>query len=256
MHMQEHLCSRFEPHSVLVRSSAQSNSGIQSENVEQAVVTSNDGKKRGDEPRAFPHPWTMCCCRSWFWALNSIITSRRLFRVVMLSFFVMSNRQRFLRSQINIAEKIWDCAKRGDAKALANHLVGVTANELHFEKVSVKGCTLSFFRTLNTHELFQEQLTPLAVAASCGHVLVVKMLISAGADVNLKTSAVRSIYALASIHGVAFYCCCGGTAVMSLQHGRTALLWAAERGHIEVVQVLLEAGTDVNAGEVVGCQVL
>jgi ankyrin repeat protein len=50
-----------------------------------------------------------------------------------------------------------------------------------------------------------------------------KLLLAAGADVNAKES-----------------------------HHMTALMWAAERGHIEIVQALLAVGADVHAKNIDG----
>ena len=62
--------------------------------------------------------------------------------------------------------------------------------------------------------------TELMMAACCGYKNKVKILISAGADINDKTD-----------------------------HGQTALMFAAHNGQSGVVQVLLDAGADINASD-------
>ncbi len=60
-------------------------------------------------------------------------------------------------------------------------------------------------------------LTPLHWAALNGSVEIARMLIDAGADVNVQTNG-----------------------------GRTPLHWAARRGEVEIARMLIDAGADVN----------
>ena len=98
--------------------------------------------------------------------------------------------------------------------------------------------------------------TPLMVAASCAHVKSVKALIEAGADVRACDK-----HGCASLTLAANALSRGGDAKKVVQMlleagadmedrggmGRTALMLAAERDHVELVRYLLEQGADPEA---------
>ena len=92
--------------------------------------------------------------------------------------------------------------------------------------------------------------TPLMEAASGGHVDIVKLLITQGADVNAQSSAGNT-----PLH----YAACGGyTDVVKVlieatanveehnENGHTPLMEAASAGHVEVAKQLLKAGAGIN----------
>jgi ankyrin repeat protein len=81
--------------------------------------------------------------------------------------------------------------------------------------------------------------TALMLACSGGHKDVVQFLIAKGADVNLTTTA-QIITAMKMSAGFS-----GTAEIYSI--GSTALIFASEHGHKEVVQLLLSKGAKVNA---------
>jgi ankyrin repeat protein len=88
--------------------------------------------------------------------------------------------------------------------------------------------------------------TPLHVAASWGEVEITRMLIDAGANVNLQDK-----WGKTSLHWAAFYgqveivrMLIGAGANVNLQTngGWTPLHWAARRGEVEIARMLIDAG--------------
>ena len=74
------------------------------------------------------------------------------------------------------------------------------------------------YRYYGYSQRFTKDVTGLQIAASFGLAKIVRLLLSSGADVNVKD-----------------------------RDGWTALHWAAQNGHSAVVQLLLEKGADINA---------
>jgi uncharacterized protein len=97
---------------------------------------------------------------------------------------------------------------------------------------------------------------PIVLAASLQHGSIVRLLLKAGAEVNV----VDESYCSALIWSA----CWGQTETMKLlldhvadvnacdQFGGTALMHASRKGHSEAVNLLLERGADVNAAEILG----
>ena len=100
--------------------------------------------------------------------------------------------------------------------------------------------------------------SPLSAAAFQGHVDVAKLLIKAGADINVKDSfgGTAFMYAVDGGHAdiVKLLIEAGADINAKLPfpyggRGYTALMRAAALGDTELVKVLIEAGADVNAEE-------
>ncbi|MDA9271872.1 ankyrin repeat domain-containing protein [bacterium] len=112
------------------------------------------------------------------------------------------------------------------ARALANDRALLTILDEHsiLHKVVRHNCLDIVKIILNKNPDLLNQTdnlnqTPLIWAASCGHKYIVKYLISLGADLNFTTNYVDN----------------------GLEHGRTALDWAAAGGHSEISAMLQEA---------------
>jgi ankyrin repeat protein len=86
------------------------------------------------------------------------------------------------------------------------------------------------------------------MASQEGHTDIVQMLIAAGANLDERTSVewyqgafVRLSLCSPLIGCISVSCSC------CLQKGYTALMFAAARGHLDIVRILLTAGANVNA---------
>jgi ankyrin repeat protein len=86
---------------------------------------------------------------------------------------------------------------------------------------------------------FSGGCTVLHWAAGYGHPGVIQVLLSAGAEVDSKTRSAPTTEKTV----VKFKC----YSLMFFSGGCTALHWAARNGHLEVIQVLLSAGAEVNS---------
>ena len=84
--------------------------------------------------------------------------------------------------------------------------------------------------------LIQDGCSPVYVASHNGHKDVVDLLVSAGADIHLATKVCIFI-----IHIFLWY-----TYFHIMQDGNVPLVVAAEKGHAQTVQRLLELGANVN----------
>ena len=102
-------------------------------------------------------------------------------------------------------------------------------------------------------------MTPLIGAADEGHLEIVKVLLAEGADANarLETKGLTEIWESGEGHAeiirvsrTIFYI------ASEVPDGNTALMAAAEKGHTEIVQALLDSGADVNAKDAEGLTAL
>ena len=88
---------------------------------------------------------------------------------------------------------------------------------------------------------FQNGSTPFHWAAANCHLDVVDELLSAGANINAADNVRTIIYIYIYIHYVFMLY----LSVWGIQNGLTALLWAADLGHLEVVELLIARGADL-----------
>jgi palmitoyltransferase len=102
--------------------------------------------------------------------------------------------------------------------------------------------------------------TALHWAASKGHLDIIYLLVSFGADLALRDQPGYTALHIAAQHGqtlVLLYLIAVGAPVDERDNfGRTPLLWTAFRGHAEAVQVLLQEGADVDATDNGGTTVM
>lgn len=132
-----------------------------------------------------------------------------------------------------LAQQLFDAASRGDAAAVGALLASPRAAR------AVNGCR-------------GVAHPPLLIAAGSGYLEVCRLLLGAGADVNIVDER-RAALAYAASRGhleVIRLLLAAGAAVD--QHSvdgseETALLGAAGSGYLPIVQALLAAGTDVQA---------
>ena len=91
-----------------------------------------------------------------------------------------------------------------------------------------------------------EKYAALHVAASNGHLDVVRILLEAGAscdsDEGIRITPLHWAAEMGHLEVVSLLLQAGASSNAADAHGRTALCWAADNGHLEVVRTLLEAG--------------
>jgi ankyrin repeat protein len=93
--------------------------------------------------------------------------------------------------------------------------------------------------------------TPVMAATYGRHVEAVEALLAAGADVNIRDTMLNNPFLYAGAEGllqiVKLATAAGADPTLTNRYGGTALIPAAERGHVEMVQYLLTKTTvDVN----------
>ena len=81
----------------------------------------------------------------------------------------------------------------------------------------LRAVTALLAKGVNVNASSADGFTALIIAASKGHVEILKILLNAGADTSIQN-----------------------------EHGATALHYAAQNGHVEILKALLDAGADVN----------
>ncbi|MFC1478069.1 ankyrin repeat domain-containing protein [Candidatus Margulisiibacteriota bacterium] len=94
-----------------------------------------------------------------------------------------------------------------------------------------------------------EDRTALMIAAEKGHTEIIKLLIEAGADLNAECYG-QPVLIWAAISGhteVVKILTKSGADLEAMYVGATALIWAAKEGHTEIVELLIESGADLNA---------
>lgn len=96
-----------------------------------------------------------------------------------------------------------------------------------------------------------EEITALTLAAANGHVEIVRLLLSKGADIDSRTKRLETPLFFASAKGqhkvVALLVDALAGMDLTDHEGRTALIVAAGAGHLETVKILLDGGANPNA---------
>ena len=128
---------------------------------------------------------------------------------------------------------------------------GVTPLERAAENASIAMVEKLVRAGANVNSSRTSGLTPLMTAARTGNVAVVEALLDAGADVNAATAKTRStalMWAVAESHSdiVRVLLDNGANSHASTTKGLTPLLFAVRNKGIDVVEMLLAAGVDVN----------
>ncbi len=93
--------------------------------------------------------------------------------------------------------------------------------------------------------------TPLMKASINGHIQAVKKLLSKGAEVDLTDKGGYSAMMLAAsnnFYNIVSLLVTQGADInrVELTNGWTSLIWAAKRGHVETVKVLLKNNADIS----------
>ena len=103
---------------------------------------------------------------------------------------------------------------------------------------------------VDVNKTFQQNKTLLMIAAEKGYDNIINILLSAGADPDSQDEDGRTCLLIAAEkgHENIIKAVVGETNVnIRSTEGRTALMFAAENGHSKIVDILLEAGAEVNA---------
>ena len=110
--------------------------------------------------------------------------------------------------------------------------------------MSYHWCETTHTSHMNIHVwMYQFGKTPLIFAATKGHFPVVEYLLEKGADLEAKTR-VSDVTSLIWNHAYVTY---DHMYLWMYQHGITPLMWAAMKGHLPVVEYLVERGADMEA---------
>ena len=107
------------------------------------------------------------------------------------------------------------------------------------------------FQPLGGQAMSEIGMTALMFASSAGHMEIVRLLLEASADKNVRDENGMTALMLASSAGhveIAGLLLEAGASknLSSTLTGRTALMFASSAGHVETVRLLLEAGADKN----------
>ena len=135
----------------------------------------------------------------------------------------------------SIGEKLWKCAEGGDVSTMKSILLEWGAHK----------------QVVDFHNPEQKSSTPLSIAAKSGHSRCIELLLAADADSNscdamgespamlaAKMGHSDSLDVLAQAKGIQLN--------TRSRIGATAVYWAAFRGHVRCLQVLIKAGADVS----------
>lgn len=93
-------------------------------------------------------------------------------------------------------------------------------------------------------------LSPLMVAASLGHLQIVRALCDAGADINLQVCSLRGVVLRGARPGLPVTTVCA--AAVQNAHLSTALMLACQNNQVSVCKVLLAYGADMGLQDVRG----
>jgi hypothetical protein len=111
----------------------------------------------------------------------------------------------------------------------------------------------ALFPVLGIDSHFEEGASPLHVAASCGNLYVVNRILESGVDVDyIRSSDLKALTAMqcAAEHGhfevVETLLIAGARPSATSPSGTTAFWRAARAGSVEIMQLLKDAGSDIN----------
>ena len=140
----------------------------------------------------------------------------------------------------------------GDVDANAAQPDGATALHWATHWNDVETAALLIWAGANVNALNDLGVSPLALAALNANPEMVDMLLHAGADPNAALPSGETMLMTGARTGsvdVTRALVAAGAKVEpgSHWHDQTALMWAAAEGHAEVVELLLESGSDVHA---------
>ncbi|CAK9100631.1 unnamed protein product [Durusdinium trenchii] len=143
-------------------------------------------------------------------------------------------------------------------------ILPLCAPDKTMEEELLRGCAEN--NVAQIEWLLQKPLDPnrdgLVLAASCGHLEVVRLLLEAGADKDAADTDGSTALQFAAGKGhchlkvVRLLLEAGADKDAADTDGSTALHFAARNGHLKVVQLLREAGADKDAADTDGCTAL
>ena len=109
---------------------------------------------------------------------------------------------------------------------------------------------LKTFSDIDWNKKDKEKQTGLHVAMRKGHLELVKLLLTAGADANIGESygqtALHKAASIENLEIVKLLLTAGADVNLQEHYGQTALHVAVPQGNLEIIEVLLTAGADVN----------